>query len=269
MKIIATSLSPFPNLLRDLKNNLTLGKFVWFFMYCIYALYVSQIIDRIIGSDNLHTQILLRLIFYANEIPILLFVFFYLKKIYLNIIKSRRLENDRNKKVNNSSKHIWLFRIFLFSVLVLYCLFIFFNLNQSYFFYFVIKLFLLVALILLPPFILIEKPDISYFLSFKVIIKAARLQFFKLLLITFITTIIFEIICIPLYYFPQGYIAYKVVVSKGENATIGILLAVSAVCNFITVYIGIIVYTKLSLEIYLKFKKLILHELTRVNNTPY
>lgn len=37
MKVIATSLSPFPNLLRDLKNNLTFGKLVWFFIYCIYV----------------------------------------------------------------------------------------------------------------------------------------------------------------------------------------------------------------------------------------
>ena len=48
MKVIATSLSPLPNLLRDLKNNLTLGKFVWFFMYCIYALYIGQITNRVI-----------------------------------------------------------------------------------------------------------------------------------------------------------------------------------------------------------------------------
>ena len=269
MKVIATSLSPFPNLLRDLKNNLTFGKLVWFFIYCIYALYIGQITDRIIGSSNLHTQLLLSIIFYTSEISILLFVFFYLKKVYLNIISTRKEFEGKNYNDNNF-RNIYLFRVFLFSILFFYFLLSHLKIFQySYILFFIIILFILVYSILLPPFIIIEKPNISYFLSFKIIVKAVGLQFFKLLFIIFITTIIFEIICIPLYHFPIGYVAYKIVVSNDEDVTTGILFAVAAVCNFITVYIGIIIYTKLSLEIYLKFKKRILYELTKVNNTPY
>lgn len=270
MKVIATSLSPFPNLLRDLKNNLTFGKFIWFFIYSIFVLYISQISNRILGSGNINTQFMLSLILYIQEIPILLFVFFYLKTIYLKIALNRKEVSSLVGLIDNNSKNIYSFKIFLFSVFIFYLLFSFLEIYQyNYALFFIIKLFLLVYLIPLLPFIIIEKPNISYFLSFQIIVKAIRLQFFKILLVIFITTIIYEIICILLYYFPQVCMLYLAVVSNGQDATVGEVMAIASICNLVPIYIGIIIYTKLSLEIYLKFKNRILSEITKINNKSY
>lgn len=123
------------------------------------------------------------------------------------------------------------------------------------------KMFLLVYVLILPPFILIEKPNISYFLSLRIVVKVVKLQFSKLALIVFITTIIFEIICIPLYYFPLGYMSYVVVVSNAQYATTGMMFTVSAICSFVTIYIGMIIYAKLSIDVYLKLKNHVLYEM--------
>lgn len=266
MKIIRVSLSPFLNLFRDLKNNLTLGKFVWFFVYCLFALYTGQIIDRVVGSGNVNTQLLLGVTVSFQELPVLLFVFFYFKRIYLKLIESRGV-GANSISLDNSLGNIRLLRVVLFSIFILYLPFVFlktFYSNSIYNAFFIIKMFLLLIYILiLPRFILTEKPSASKFLSLRIIGKVVVLQSFKLLLIIFIISIIFEIICIPLYYFPQGYMAYLVVVSNGQDATTGMMIAVTAICNFITVYIGIILYAKLSIRVYLSFRNRILYEMKK------
>ena len=54
MKIIDSSFDSVSNLYRDFKNNLTIGKFGWLFIYCLFVLYTEHFVDQLIASFNLY-----------------------------------------------------------------------------------------------------------------------------------------------------------------------------------------------------------------------
>ena len=81
----------------------------------------------------------------------------------------------------------------------------------------------------------------------------------KLILITSITAAIFMLVHEIVRSILVGFIAYKVVVSNGQNATTGLMLAVAGLWDFITIYLGMIIYIKLSLILYLRFRDPVKH----------
>lgn len=153
--------------------------------------------------------------------------------------------------------------MFLFTVFIGY-----FVLSLEYIFeygisiFFIIALFLEAYLLILPAFILIERPSNSYFLSIFVVVKVIGLQIFKIMAAALIVGVIYQIICIPLHVIPEIYKLSIVLVSKVpvvDNSVPFIVL--SSVCYFIECYIGIILYAKLSILVYLSFKNRILYEM--------
>lgn len=262
MKIIDSSFDSVSNLYRDFKNNLTIGKFVWLFIYCLFVLYTEHFVDKIMGSEGLDSQVMQRVVYYIQNFPILLFALFCLQDIYLKIITS---DNIVFSKTIDKIQYIKLFRLFLFTVFIGYLAFGLVSiLEYGIFIFFIVALFLEAYLLILPAFILIERPSNSYFLSIFVVVKVIGLQIFKIMAAMFIVAAIYQIICIPLYAIPEIYKLYMVLVNNVlvfDNS--GPFLVLSSVCYFIECYIGIILYAKLSILVYLSFKNRILYEMNK------
>ena len=262
MKIIDSSFDSVSNLYRDFKNNLTIGKFVWLFIYCLFVLYTEHFVDKIMGSEGLDSQVMQRVVYYIQNFPILLFALFCLQDIYLKIITS---DNIVFSKTIDKIQYIKLFRLFLFTVFIGYLAFGLVSIFEyGIFIFFIVALFLEAYLLILPAFILIERPSNSYFLSIFVVVKVIGLQIFKIMAAMFIVAAIYQIICIPLYAIPEIYKLYMVLVNNVlvfDNS--GPFLVLSSVCYFIECYIGIILYAKLSILVYLSFKNRILYEMNK------
>ncbi len=261
MKIIDSSFDSVSNLYRDFKNNLTIGKFGWLFIYCLFVLYTEHFVDKIMSSEGLDSQVIQR-IYYIQNFPILLFALFCLQDIYLKIITS---DNIVFSKTIDKIQYIKLFRLFLFTVFIGYlALGLVSIFEYGIFIFFIVALFLEAYLLILPAFILIERPSNSYFLSIFVVVKVIGLQIFKIMAAMFIVEAIYQIICIPLYAIPEIYKLSIALVSKVpvvDNSVPFIVL--SSVCYFIECYIGIILYAKLSILVYLSFKNRILYEMNK------
>lgn len=263
MKIINSSFDSVSNLYRDFKNNLTIGKFGWLFIYCLFVLYTEHFVDKIMDSEGLDPQMMQRIVYYIQNFPILLFVLSCLHDIYLKIITS---DNIAFSKTTDKIQYIKLFRLFLFTIFIGDLAFGIASIFEyGIFIFLIVALFLEAYLLILPAFILIERPSNSYFLSIFVVVKVIGLQIFKIIAAMLIVGVIYQIICIPLYAIPEIYKLSIVLVSKVpvvDNSVPFIVL--SSVCYFIECYIGIILYIKLSILVYLSFKNRILYEMERV-----
>ena len=213
------------------------------------------------SSEGLDSQVIQR-IYYIQNFPILLFALFCLQDIYLKIITS---DNIVFSKTIDKIQYIKLFRLFLFTVFIGYlALGLVSIFEYGIFIFFIVALFLEAYLLILPAFILIERPSNSYFLSIFVVVKVIGLQIFKIMAAMFIVEAIYQIICIPLYAIPEIYKLSIALVSKVpvvDNSVPFIVL--SSVCYFIECYIGIILYAKLSILVYLSFKNRILYEMNK------
>mgnify|MGYP006870597270 CR=1 FL=1 len=117
---------------------------------------------------------------------------------------------------------------------------------------------------LFPAFLILKKPQTGYKLSCQIIMRVIKGHWMKLNLVSIITCAVYEIIRFLILLISVGYVAYLVVVSNGQLANVGMMLAVSALCNFIIVYVGMVLYVRLSLNMYLIFKDRILDEIEKV-----
>ncbi len=261
MKIINSSFDSVSNLYRDLKNNLTVGKLGWLFIYCLFVLYTEHFVNNIIGSEGIDPQLIQRIVYYIQNFPVLLFVLYFLQDIYLKIITS---DNIVFSKTTDKIQYIKLFRLFLFTVFIGYLAFGILSIFEYGITLFIITFFIEAYLLILAAFILIERPSNGYFLSIFLVIKVIGLQIFKIIAAMLIVGVIYEIIFIPLYAIPEIYKLSIALISKVpvvDNSVTFILL--SSVCYFVECYIGIILYAKLSIHVYLSFKNRILYEMKK------
>ncbi len=258
MKIIKEALFPYKNLFIDLKNTISRGLFIYFLVYSCFIFYSTGVLDRVVGSGNPETLFMMKIVLFAQEIPVLCFVLFYLKNIYLRIIKKEK-EDIFGKNTDSFRRVGKKFKLFLFSLVVVYALGFFAN----HYFLLMVLLFFSWYFFLLPAFLIIEKPQTNYKLSCQIIKRAIKACWIKINLVAMAVCVLYEIIRCFIVFVPVGYIAYLVIESEGR-VTVGMLMAISALCNFILVYVGMVLYVRLSLNMYLIFKDRILDEMERV-----
>jgi len=260
MPIFKTAILPYHHLFKDLKNNLSIKIFIWGLLYSLLLLYTMGVVDRIVGSGNTNTLTLLKSIIYIQQLPIIFFVVFSLKQIYLLTISSQPFISQITadfKSIQSDNRVFRSFTIYAFIAYVpLYLLSALIGYNFSW------SLLVLILFpgyfFVFPAFVLIERPQTTYLQSVLLVNKAIHKKS-KLILITFITAAIFMLVHEIVRSILVGFIAYKVVVSNGQNATTGLMLAVAGLWDFITIYLGMIIYIKLSLILYLRFRDPVKH----------
>ena len=260
MPIFKTAILPYHHLFKDLKNNLSIKIFIWGLLYSLLLLYTMGVVDRIVGSGNTNTLTLLKSIIYIQQLPIIFFVVFSLKQIYMLTISSQPFISQITadfKSIQSDNRVFRSFTIYAFIAYVpLYLLSALIGYNFSW------SLLVLILFpgyfFVFPAFVLIERPQTTYLQSVLLVNKAIHKKS-KLILITSITAAIFMLVHEIVRSILVGFIAYKVVVSNGQNATTGLMLAVAGLWDFITIYLGMIIYIKLSLILYLRFRNPVKH----------
>ena len=260
MPIFKTAILAYHHLFKDLKNNLSIKIFIWGLLYSLLLLYIMGVVDRIVGSGNTNTLTLLKSIIYIQQLPIIFFVVFSLKQIYLLTISSQPFISQITadfKSIQSDNRVFRSFTIYAFIAYVpLYLLSALIGYNFSW------SLLVLILFpgyfFVFPAFVLIERPQTTYLQSVLLVSKAIHKKS-KLILITFITAAVFMLVHEIVRSILVGFIAYKVVVSNGQNATTGLMLAVAGLWDFITIYLGMIIYIKLSLILYLRFRDPVKH----------
>jgi hypothetical protein len=260
MPIFKTAILAYHHLFKDLKNNLSIKIFIWGLLYSLLLLYIMGVVDRIVGSGNTNTLTLLKSIIYIQQLPIIFFVVFSLKQIYLLTISSQPFISQITadfKSIQSDNRVFRSFTIYAFIAYVpLYLLSALIGYNFSW------SLLVLILFpgyfFVFPAFVLIERPQTTYLQSVLLVSKAIHKKS-KLILITFITAAVFMLVHEIVRSILVGFIAYKVVVSNGQNATTGLMLALAGLWDFITIYLGMIIYIKLSLILYLRFRDPVKH----------
>jgi hypothetical protein len=107
--------------------------------------------------------------------------------------------------------------------------------------------------VIFPAFALLKNPQTTYRQSVMLINKELCGKKIRLSLITLITAAIFWFVQTILGSILVGFIAYKIVTGNGNDATVGSMVSAAGLYYFITSYLGMIIYVRLSLILYLKF----------------
>jgi len=257
MTIFKTAILPYQHIFKDLKNNISLRELSFLALYILFLLYNWQIIDRVVAYGNKDTLLILRIIVFVQELLILPVFAFCLKKVYLTTIYSESFNSKISLTPNIEQSSNRTFRLFSISIIGVQVLLSSLSVLTNYSFVWLIPVFVLFPgyFVIFPAFVFIERPQLSFIESILVLNKVLYNKKTKIILVTAIAAAIFLFVQTIVRHFLVGFLAYEVVNSNGQNVTTGLLISSLGLYDFISCYIGMIIYVKFSLILYLKFKQ--------------
>lgn len=249
MTFIQKILYPYKNLLKDFISVFNKTMLIWFVLYSLFLLYITAVMDRVIGSGNIKTlNILLGFYGVLSIFKCALIVLFVsnISKIYKNTFSSSQLkllQNEFEGNIKVSKTNFIVFSVFI----------LLFGLSFSIIpnFGWIIILFpiLFLRYIFVLPVFLIQNSAQARFQSFYMIYNNSYKSYKSILMVLvhiIIMMILYLLFCIA----PQAIAAYFVITTKGALVTTGMMIALVEWLHTIIALIFATIYVRLSLMLY-------------------